>query len=71
MKGSPSCASTMIVKLCDIRPVACRGCVTCVKLSPNLRRVSQGDGKQTAKELEVAKLEKVIEVALKGIAEAS
>ena len=49
---------------------ACRGCVTCVKLSPNLRRVSQGDGKQTAKELEVAKLEKVIEVALKGMSEA-
>ncbi|KAK9827830.1 hypothetical protein WJX74_004397 [Apatococcus lobatus] len=47
-----------------------RGCVTCVKLSPNLRRVSQGDAKQTAKELEVAKLEKVIEVALKGMSEA-
>ena len=45
--------------------------MTCVKLSPNLRRVSQSDGKQTAKEMEVAKLEKVIEVALKGMKEAN
>ena len=59
-----------MLNLPDVGIVAYRGSVTCVKLSPNLRRVSQGDGKQTAKELEVAKLEKVIEVALKGMSEA-
>ncbi|KAK9824529.1 hypothetical protein WJX72_011108 [[Myrmecia] bisecta] len=43
-----------------------RGCVTCLKLSPNLRRSSKPDGKQTMQEAENAKLDHVLDIARKG-----
>ncbi|DBB04306.1 TPA: Dynein, 78 kDa intermediate chain, flagellar outer arm [Trebouxia sp. C0004] len=44
-----------------------RGCVTCLKLSPNLRKVSKpAEDKQKVEDLEIAKLNKVIEIAMKG-----
>ncbi|GMH42343.1 hypothetical protein BSKO_10262 [Bryopsis sp. KO-2023] len=43
-----------------------RGCVTSLKLSPNLRKVCQPEKGEKLEELEVAKLDKVIEVALKS-----
>lgn len=45
-----------------------RGCVCCLKLSPNLRKALKpsAEDKQKADILEVAKLDKVIAVALKG-----
>jgi hypothetical protein len=42
-----------------------RGCVTSLKLSPNLRRVSKPEV-GSVEEAEAAKLSRVIEVALKG-----
>ncbi|CAD7695357.1 unnamed protein product [Ostreobium quekettii] len=44
-----------------------RGCVTCLKLSPNLRMTSQPEKGQNFEEMEVQKLDKVIEVALKSV----
>lgn len=43
-----------------------RGGVSSLKLSPNLRKVCQAEKGQNVKELEVAKLDNVIEVALKS-----
>jgi len=43
-----------------------RGCVTSVKLSPNLRKRSTPDATQKFEDLERAKLEHVIEIALKS-----
>eukprot|EP01023_Acetabularia_acetabulum_P022891 TRINITY_DN22470_c0_g1_i5.p1 TRINITY_DN22470_c0_g1~~TRINITY_DN22470_c0_g1_i5.p1 ORF type:complete len:678 (-),score=142.08 TRINITY_DN22470_c0_g1_i5:229-2262(-) len=43
-----------------------RGCVTSLKLSPNLRKVSEVQSGQKFEDLEIAKLDKVLEVALKS-----
>ncbi len=43
-----------------------RGFVTSLKLSPNLRKQSVPQEKQRLEDLEVAKLDRVIEVAVKS-----
>ena len=44
----------------------CRGCVTCFKLSPNLRKPALPAGGLSAAEVDVARLDAVVDVALKS-----
>eukprot|EP00899_Mesostigma_viride_P011545 jgi/Mesvir1/20391/Mv12295-RA.1 len=43
-----------------------RGCVTSLKLSPNLRKFSMPDKTKSHQELETEKLDRILELALKG-----
>jgi hypothetical protein len=43
-----------------------RGCVTCLKLSPNLRKSIKPHASKEVIQEQVAKLDKIMEVALKG-----
>jgi len=43
-----------------------RGCVTSLKLSPNLRKMAEVPKGSNATDVEIAKLNKIMEVALKG-----
>lgn len=47
----------------------CRGCVTVLKLSPNLRKTAPKADPRSASEPETAKLEMVMALALKGNAD--
>ena len=51
---------------CDCIPSDCRGCVHCLKLSPNLRRQSKVVGAQAA-DSSVLQLDAILAVALKSM----
>ena len=46
--------------------LCCRGCISCLKLSPNLRKVAFSADERKKGDVDVARLDAIIEVALKS-----
>lgn len=52
--------------MCCCCTLCCRGCISCLKLSPNLRKVAFVPDERKKAEVDVARLDAIIEVALKS-----